>query len=148
MATIDTAINTLHLLFGGLWAGAVVFFAWRIRPLVAAGTLDVESAERLVSDLRWLTRGGALVFVATGGHMAATTYPDGALFSTGRGHVVIAMLLTWLVVTGLVEVGAGKMLGELDEGRLRTAGKATRLPFLAAGWLSVGLLVLGGYLAS
>lgn len=148
MALVDSAFRALHLIYGGLWTGAVAFFAWRIRPLVAAGTLGVDPAERIVSGLRWLTRGGALVFVVTGGHMAATYYPDGTLFSTGRGHVVVAMLVTWLVVTVLVETGAGTMLGELGEGRLQTAGKETRLPFVAAGWLSVLLLVLGGYLST
>lgn len=148
MSIIDTAFNTLHLLYGGLWTGAVVFFAWQIRPLIAEGTLGVEPAERIVSGLRWLTRGGALVFVVTGGHMAAQSYTSTTLFGSPRGHTVLGMLACWLIVTGLVEMGAGKMLGELDAGRLRTAGKDTRLPFLAAGVLSLVLLLLGGYLAA
>lgn len=147
MALIDTVFGTLHLLYGGLWTGAIAFFAWRIRPLVAEGALGVEPAVRIVSGLRWLTRGGALVFVVTGGHMAARNYPDGLLFESSNGHVVILMLVTWFVLTGLVEFGAARMLRELDAGRLRTAGRETRLPFLAAGALSLLLLVLGGYLA-
>lgn len=147
MALVDTVFSTLHLLYGGLWTGAVAFFAWRVRPLVADGTLGVEAADRLASGLQWLTRGGVLVFLVTGGHMAANRYPGTALVDQGRGHVVLAMLVSWLVLTALVEFGAGKMRGELGSGRLRTAGKSTRTPFLAAAAVALLLLVLGGYLA-
>jgi hypothetical protein len=147
MALIDTVFSTLHLLYGGLWTGAVLFFVWQVRPLVADGTLSVEAADRLASGLQWLTRGGVLVFLATGGHMAANIYPGTALIDQSRGHVVLTMLVSWLVLTGLVEAGAGKMRRELDAGRLRTAGKSTRGLFLAAGGFALLLLVLGGYLA-
>lgn len=146
MALIDTAFRSLHLIYGGLWTGAVLFFVWRIHPLVSQGVLGVEPADRIVSGLRWLTRGGVLVFVVTGGHMAANIYPGTNLFTTGPGHVVLLMLVCWLVLTALVEMGGAKMQSELDAGRLQTAGKDTRLPFIASGVLAFVLLVLGGYL--
>lgn len=147
MALLDTATSTLHLLYGGLWTGAVLFFVWQVRPLVAAGTLGIEPANRLAAGLQWLTRGGVLVFLATGGHMAATLYPGTALVDRGRGHLVLTMLVSWLVLTALVEFGAGRMRRELDAGRLRTAGRSTRASFLAAAAVALVLLVLGGYLA-
>jgi len=148
MSTVYTVLNTIHLLFAGLWAGATIFFAWRVRPLVAAGDIDIQPTMALSSGLRWLTRISAVVFVVTGGHMAATRYGDGALLSTPRGHAVLGMLVLWLVATGLLEMALGKIETELGEGRLRTAGKETKLPITAAAVLVSLTLLLGGYLAA
>lgn len=148
MVTVYTILNAIHLLFGGLWAGATVFFAWRVRPLVAKGNIGAAPTLALGSGLRWLTRISAIVFVATGGYMAAIGYGDGALLSTSRGYAVVLMLVVWLIVTGLVEMSMGKMERELDEGRLQTAGKTVRTPLLAAAGLQVLLLLLGGYLTA
>lgn len=148
MSTVYTVLNAIHLLFAGLWAGATVFFAWRVRPLVADSDISVEPTMALSAGLRWLTRISAVVFVVTGGHMAATRYGDGALLSTPRGHVVVTMLVLWLVVTGLLEMALGKMETELGEGRVRTAGKEARIPLLAASVLLSVLLLLGGYLSA
>ncbi|MEF8799707.1 MAG: transporter [Halolamina sp.] len=148
MSTVYTVLNSIHLLFAGLWTGATVFFAWRVRPLVADGDLAVEPTMLLSSGLRWLTRISAVVFVVTGGHMAATEYGDGALLSTTQGHIVVTMLVIWLVVTGLLEMALGTMETELGEGRVRTAGKEVRVPFLAASVLLSVVLLLGGYLSA
>jgi putative copper export protein len=148
MSTVYTVLNAIHLLFAGLWTGATVFFAWRVRPLVADGDIDVHSAMAMGSGLRWLTRISAVVFVVTGGHMAATRYGDEALLSTPRGHVVVTMLVLWLVVTGLLEMALGTMKTELGEGRVRTAGREVRTPFLAASVLLSVVLLLGGYLSA
>ncbi|AEN05120.1 hypothetical protein [Halolamina sp.] len=148
MSTVYTVFNAIHLLFAGLWAGATVFFAWRVQPLIATGDIGAVPTMAMGSGLRWLTRIGAVIFVVTGGHMAATRYGDGALFSTPRGHIVLAMLVLWLVTTGLVEMAMSKMEGELDNGRIQTAGKEIRTPLLAASVLLSVLLLLGGYLAA
>jgi len=147
MPIVSTVMNALHLLFAGLWAGATVFFAWRVRPLAANGDIDVQPLLAMGSGLRWLTRVSAVVFVVTGGHLAATRYGDGALLSTSRGHVVLTMLVLWLVVTGLLEMALGKMETALGEGHIQTAGREARLPLLASAVLLSVVLLLGGYLA-
>lgn len=148
MSTVYTVMNALHLLFAGIWAGATVFFAWRVRPLASNGDIGVQPLLAMGSGLRWITRISAVVFVVTGGHMAATRYGDGALLSTSRGQVVVSMLVLWLVVTGLLEMALGKMETELGEGRIQTAGRAVRLPLLASAVLLSVVLLLGGYLAA
>lgn len=148
MATALAAVTTLHVLFAGLWAGAVALVAWKVVPLIAAGDMDVAAATELLSGLRLLTRASALVFLVTGGHMAATKYGDGRLLGTTDGLVVVGMLVTWLVLTGLVEMGVGRTLSELDTGRLRTAGQENLTLFRVMGGLAVLLLLFGGYLAA
>ena len=147
MAVIDTAFSMLHVLFAGLWAGTTVFYAWRIHPLLSEGDIDVTAAMSITTGLRWLTRIGAVVFVATGGHMAATGYGDGRLFSDPMGHAVLGMLTLWLVVTGLLEMSIGKIQTELGEGHIQTAGRENETLVRVAAGLSTLLLLLGGYLA-
>lgn len=147
MALIDTAFSMLHVLFAGLWTGATVFFAWRVHPLLVDGDIGVQPTMAITSGLRWLTRIGAVVFVVTGGHMAATGYGDGRLFSDPMGHAVLGMLALWLVVTGLVEVSMGTIQDELDAGKIQTAGRESQTLVRAAATFSVVLLLLGGYLA-
>lgn len=148
MAMVDTLLVTLHLVFAGLWTGAVAFFSWRIHPLVVAGDIGVVPTERLLTGLRWLTRVGALVFLATGGHLAGTSYEFATLVGTGRGHLVLTMLGLWIVLTGLIEMLGAKMARQLDEGRLQTAGRETVWFSRAAGVVAVALLVVGGLLAA
>lgn len=147
MALVDTAFSMLHVLFAGLWAGTTIFYAWRIHPLLSEGDIGVTSAMSITTGLRWLTRIGAVVFVVTGGHMAAMGYGDGRLFSDPMGHAVLAMLTLWLVVTGLLEMSIGTIQSELGEGRIQTAGRETESFVRAAAAFSVVLLLLGGYLA-
>lgn len=149
MALIDTAFSMLHVLFAGIWAGTTVFYAWRIHPLLSDGDIGVTSAMSITTGLRWLTRIGAVVFVVTGGHMAATTpmYADGGLFSTSMGHAVLGMLTLWLVVTGLLEASISKIQDSLGQGKIQTAGRETQTLVRAAATFSVVLLLLGGYLA-
>ncbi|MFB6087223.1 MAG: hypothetical protein ABEJ85_01785 [Haloarculaceae archaeon] len=148
MATLVSVVTTLHVLFAGLWTGAVVFVAWKVVPLVAAGDVDVAPATALLSGLRLLTRVSALVFLATGGHLAGTKYGGGRLLGTVDGYAVVAMLATWLLLTGLVEMGVGRTLSALDDDRLRTAGQENLTLFRVMGLLAVVLLLLGGYLAA
>lgn len=148
MALLDTVFSMLHVLFAGLWTGATIFFAWRIHPLLVDGNIRVQPTMAITSGLRWLTRIGAVVFVATGAHMAATipTYADGGLFTTSKGYAVLAMLVLWFVVTGLIEVSMGTIQDELSEGRIQTAGRESQTLVRVAATFSVVLLLLSGYL--
>ncbi|GAB7093674.1 hypothetical protein JCM30237_08260 [Halolamina litorea] len=147
MALIDTTFSMLHVLFAGLWTGATIFYAWRIHPLLVDGNIGAAPTMSITTGLQWLTRIGALVFVATGGHMAGTRYGDGRLFSDPMGHAVLGMLALWLVVTALMEVSMGRIQSELDTGRIQTAGRENETLVRAAAAFSVVLLFLGGYLA-
>jgi len=147
MAIIDTAFSMLHVLFAGLWTGATVFYAWRIHPMLVDGEIGVVPATSITTGLRWLTRIGAVVFVATGGHMAGSGYTSESLFGTPMGHAVLGMLVLWLVVTGLLEASIGRIQTALGEGKIQTAGRENETLIRVAATFSVVLLLLGGFLA-
>ncbi|WP_313695044.1 transporter [Halorarum halobium] len=143
-----TGAYVLHTLFAGVWVGAVLLATWKVVPLAKGGGLDPDALGSISSGLTTITRVAALVFVATGGHMAATVYGSELLFGTGRGHLVLTMLALWLVMTGLVEVGASKIRSALDVGKVRTAAHDAETFLRLASVVGVVLLVIGGYLAA
>ncbi len=143
-----TGAYVFHTLFAGLWVGAVVLTAWKVVPLARDGDMNPEVLGGITSGVSWITRIGALVFLVTGGHMAATVYGSEGLFMPPRGHVVLTMLGLWVVMTGLVEVGGSKIRSALDEGKVRTAARDGGTFLRAAAVVGLVLLVLGGYLAA
>ncbi len=143
-----TAAYVFHTLFAGLWVGAVVLVAWKVIPPAKAGDVSPELLESVTSGLSTITRVGALVFLATGGHMAATVYGAEGLFAPPRGHVVLTMLGLWVVMTGLVEVGGGRIRSALEQNKVRTAARDGDTFLKAAAAVGLVLLVLGGYLAA
>ncbi|WP_225935378.1 CopD family protein [Halobaculum magnesiiphilum] len=143
-----TAAYVFHTLFAGLWVGAVVLTAWKVIPLARDGDASPELLGSVVSGVSTITRVGAIVFVATGGHMAATVYGAEGLFAPPRGHVVLTMLTLWLVMTGLVEVGGSKVRSALEQRKVRTAARDAGTFYNAAAVVGFVLLVLGGYLAA
>lgn len=148
MTSVLAAVTALHLLVGGLWAGGVVFVVWRILPLVAAGDVDVDAARRIGDGTKWLTRGSAVVMLLTGGHLAAAKYTSATLTGTGRGHLVVGMTVLWLLMAGFVEGGLARYDDALDDGKIRTAGRASRPLLRAAALAGVALLLLGGWLTA
>jgi len=148
MVSVRSAIVTLHLLFGALSAGGVVFVVWRVLPLVAAGEIDVDPARRIAAGTRWLTRGGAVATLLTGAHLTVTGYSVADLTGSVRGYAVVGMIALWLVMAGLVEAGMGRYVDALEEGKLRTAGRSASTPRRLAGVAAVLVLLLGGWLSA
>lgn len=148
MAALDAAASAVHLLFGGLWAGAVVFVAVAVLPTAQDGTANAEPLSRIVGALRWLSRASAAVVLLTGAHMAVTGYTVATLAGTTRGHLVLAMVGLWVLLIGLVEVGAGRLADGFDRRKVREPASAARPFVLAAAAVAAAALVVGGLLAS
>ena len=148
MAVIDSVMQVVHVLFAGLWTGSVLFVVGAVLPASTAGSISAAAMETVSSRLSWLTRISAVVFVATGGHLAGTGYTAESLFSTGRGQLVVVMLVLWFVLTGLVEIGCKRLGGSAAAADVDTAVESTRPIFLAAGVVAVLLLVDAGLLAA
>jgi hypothetical protein len=146
MATVDTAINAVHLLFAGLWAGSVLFVAGGLLPVARAGSLDAEPLQGLVGRFRTGSRVASLALLLTGGHLAGTRYTAESLLGSTRGYLVVAMVVLWFVMTGLIEVGSGRLADGLDERKIRDPARSAT-PFLtAAAVAGIALLVIGGVL--
>lgn len=146
MALLDTAMVSIHLLFAGLWTGGVVFMVGAVLPAARDGSLSAEALGFLTGRLVTLSRLSALVLLLTGGHMAGTGYTVGSLTGSGRGHLVLTMVVLWFVLAAIVEVGSRKLRGTgSDDGVVAAA--AARPYFLAAAAVALLLLVDGGLLA-
>lgn len=141
MALIDTALTTVHLLVGALWVGSIVFFAVVVLPAARGGGLD---AAPLGSMLQSLTRGSrvaSVLMLLTGGHLAGTYYTFGGLSSTTNGNLVVAMVVLWVALTALVEIGGGRLRDGVDELKVREPADAA-LGFYRAAAVVGGLLFL------
>ncbi|SDZ95101.1 hypothetical protein SAMN04488065_1390 [Haloplanus vescus] len=146
MSTVDTAINAVHLLFAGLWAGSVLFVARAVLPAAQDGDLDATPLRGIIGKLRTWTRLSAVVLFLTGGHLAAQRYTAESLFGSTRGYLVVAMVVLWLLLAGLVEMGSGRLVDGLDERKIREPARSAAPFFTAASVVAVALLVIGGVL--
>lgn len=139
MALIDTALATVHLLVGALWVGSVVFFATIVLPTARAGGLNAEPLESMGHSLTRGSRIASVLMLLSGGHLAGTRYTFGTLSSTTNGNLVVAMVLLWLVLTGLVEVGSSRLRDGV--GRKKVREPAAKALGLFRGAAVVGALL-------
>jgi len=148
MFAVDVVMYVLHVLFASLWTGSILFFVAAVLPAATSGTISAAAVSVMTTRLVWLTRIGALVFVATGGHLAGTSYTAETLFSTGRGQLVVAMLVLWFVLTGLIEISVKRFDRAAETDGVEAAVASTRPLFGIAGLLAVLLLVDAGLLTA
>lgn len=148
MAVIDTAMYTLHLVFGGVWAGSVVFVTFGVLPTAGDGTANAAPLRAVVERLRWVSRVSALVLLLSGGHLAGALYTVESLTGSARGYLVLSMVALWLALAGLVEVGSSKLADGFDQKRVRQPAREARPFMLAGSAVAAGLLAVGGLLAS
>lgn len=148
MDVINPVMWSLHVGFAILWTGSVLFVTLAVLPPALRGDVGGGALAAIVGRLRWTTRIAAIAFVVTGGHMAGNLYTFESLTGTGRGHLVVTMLVLWFLITGLVEVASGKLTSGLDAGKLREPARDAKPFFYGAAGLSVVLLGTAGVLAS
>lgn len=148
MTLVDTAVYAVHLIVGALWTGSVLFAALAVLPTARAGDIRPEPLGAVLGRLTTLSRGSAVVMFLTGGHMAAQIYTVETLTGTGRGHLVLAMLALWFVMTGLVEVGNSRLTDGLDAKKVREPAHDAGRFYRAAAVVAVLLLIDAGLLAA
>lgn len=146
MAPIDTAVNAVHLLVAGLWAGSVLFVAGGLLPAARDGDLGATVLQGLIGRFRTGSRIAALLLLLTGGHLAGTRYTAETLLGSTRGYLVVAMVVLWLAMTGLIEVGSGRLVDGTNDRTVRGPAREATPFFAAATVAAVGLLVIGGVL--
>ena len=147
MASIDLTIGyVVHMLFAGVWTGSVLFMTYGVLPVARAGNIDTDPFADITSRLLTLSRVSALVLFLTGGHLAGNLYTVESLTGSNRGYLVIAMIVLWLALAGLVEVGTSRISDGLRERKVRTPAEKGRPFFLAGSVAALGLLVVAGLL--
>jgi hypothetical protein len=145
---VGAATYVLHVLLAGLWTGTVLTYAVGVLPLARDSSIGVEPFSSLTGWLTKLTRVSAVVLLLTGAHLAVTRVGTGALLSTRRGYLVLAMAGLWLVLAGLVEAGGSRVRANLDAGKIRTAARESGTLYRAAAVVAVLALAEAGVLAA
>ncbi|MFB6179332.1 MAG: transporter [Halorientalis sp.] len=144
MAIAVTIGYVLHMLFAGIWTGGVIFMTYGVIPVGRAGNIDTDPFADITSRLLILSRTCALFLLLTGGYLASTM--SDSLMGTTKGYLVIAMIVLWLAMAGLVEVGTKKISAGLRERKVRTPAEKGRPFFLGASIVALLLLVVAGAL--
>jgi hypothetical protein len=101
-----------HLLFAGIWTGSVVFVAVGVVPMADRDGVGRAVLKGLADRLTSVSRVSALLLLLTGGHLAAERYTVDSLTGSGNGHLVLSMIALWVILIGLVEVGAARIESE------------------------------------
>lgn len=148
MAIYDTIAAVIHLVFAGLWTGSVMYFVLAALPLAENGDIDAEPMSALTDRLTSITRASTVLLLLTGGHIAAQRYTVETLTGGSNGHLVLAMVGLWLLLTVLVEVGARRLRHGFDQQKVRQPARGARWLFLVAGIVALGLLIVAGMLMS
>ncbi|WP_254861931.1 CopD family protein [Halovivax gelatinilyticus] len=146
---VDVLLSRIaHVVFAGLWAGAVCYVAFVVIPLARDGAFSsTEPLETFSGSLKLLSRVSALALLLTGGHLAGTGYTAESLFESTNGQLVLAMTGLWLVLAGLVEVATARFERGLAQKKLREPAHRTRWLFQAAAIVAISLLVVAGALS-
>lgn len=149
IGNVDLAVATvLHVVFGALLTGSVLFFTYAVNPAAHAGDVPPETFATAVSKLTTVTRVSAVVLLLTGGHQSGVVYTAETLTGTGRGYLVLAMLVLWFALVVLVEMAASKHREGLKREKIRTPAREARPFLLAASVAAVLVLVDAGLLAA
>jgi len=140
MSIVEVGVRAVHLVVAAAWVGAVAFFAFGVLPLAREGSLNATPLERFAERLQVGSRLASVLLLLSGGYMISLSGYEETLLSTASGTLVLAMVVFWLALTGLVEVGASRVLSGTEELKVRTPAKRAT-PFLRGAAL-VGVLLL------
>ncbi|APW97426.1 copper resistance protein CopD [Halobiforma lacisalsi AJ5] len=137
--------QAIHLTFASIWAGSVFYVAFVVLPLARDGEFNTTSPlETISGKLTTISRTSALVLLLTGGHLAGNRYTSESLFSSTNGQLVLLMVVLWLALTGLVEVGSKRFESGLNGKKLREPARDALGLYRAAAVVAIALLLVAG----
>jgi hypothetical protein len=144
MSAVDAAVFGVHLLFAGLWSGSVLFSTYAVLPTAMNGDGSPGPLAAITDKLTTVSRVSALLLLLTGGHLAGTRYTAASLTGSGRGHLVITMVVLWFLLAALVEIGASKLQDGFDAQKVREPAREARPFLLGASLVAIALLLDAG----
>lgn len=150
MALIDAVMIAAHLFFAAIWVGSVAFMTVAVLPLARDGNLDRQPLDALVGRTLWFARVGAALTLISGTHLMGTRgdyYDFDVLLSTRSGQAVLAMILLWLAMIGLVEVGSRRIRSGLAANLVREPSRDGLQWYYTATLIGILLFIDGGLLA-
>lgn len=147
MTLADAIVVAIHLVFAATWTGSVLLFTVAVLPLARDGNINAAPLAAITGSLRTVSRASAVLLLLTGGHMAGSLYTVDSLTGTSRGWLVIAMVVLWLALAALVEIGAGKLVDGTGQSKVRAPARTASRHFQAAAVVAVLLLLDAGALS-
>jgi putative copper export protein len=142
MAIVEVVVRTIHLVVAAMWVGSVSFFAFGVLPLAREGSLNAAPLERFTERLQVGSRLASVLLLLSGGYMISLAgYETSSLVSSTSGHLVLGMVVLWVALTGLVEVGASRVLEGAEDLKVRTPAKRATAILRVATLVGVLLLV-------
>lgn len=141
MAIVEVVVRAIHLVVAATWVGSVSFFAFGVLPLAREGSLNAAPLERFTERLQVGSRLASILLLLSGGYMISLAGYEESLLSTPAGYLVLAMVVLWLALTGLVEVGASRVLAGAEDLKVRTPAKRATTVLRVAAVVGVLLLV-------
>lgn len=149
MEPLELTAYVLHSLFAGLWTGGVLFVTLAVLPLAKDGSLNAAPLSAVAEKLTTLTRTSAVVLLLTGAYMGvARSYTVDSLTGSTSGYLVLSMVVLWLLLAGMVEVGTGKLRDGTDQNKVREPARESRRFLLAGSVFAALLLVNSGLIAA
>lgn len=150
---IDAAMRIIHLAFAAVWAGSVVYVALVVLPLARDGAFNTtKPLETLSGKLTTISRLSAVVLLVTGGHLAGTGYTIGengqGLFTSINGQLVLLMVVLWLALAALVEIGAKRFESGLNGKKIREPARSALPLYRAGAVVAVALFVVAGLITT
>ena len=140
---IEALVRATHSVFATLWVGATVYVTYAVLPALGDGDGTAAFADRLSSRFTVVSVVSAVILFVTGGHLAGTLYTFEGLVSTTRGNLVVAMTALWLVLAGVLHVGAKRLDDGVEEDKIREPASDAYPWFVTGSVLGVALLVVG-----
>lgn len=143
-----------HLIFAAVWAGSVCYVAFVVLPLARDGAFTTtKPLTALSGKLTTISRTSALVLLLTGGHLAGTSYSLGSgsrpgLLTSTNGQLVVLMVVLWLMLAALVEIGSTRFEAGLEAKKLREPARDVLAIYRVAAAVAIGLLVVAGVITT
>lgn len=147
MALADVISAAIHVTFAGLWTGSVLFVTLGVLPLARNGDLNAAPLAGITGTLKTVSRASAVILLLTGAHRAATTYTADSLFGSTQGHLVLGMVVLWLVLAALVEIGAARLTDGTEADKVRAPAREATPILRGAALVAVLLLLDAGAIA-
>lgn len=144
MSVAAVGSYAIHLIFAGLWSGSVLFVSYTVVPMAMHGDLRPGPLAAIAGKLTTISRVSAVLLLLTGGHLAGARYTTESLTGSTAGRLVVAMVVLWLALGGLVEVGTSKLRDGTERNKVREPAAAARPFLLAASLVAVLLLANAG----
>ncbi len=139
-------VLAVHTIVAALWTGATVLIAGAVIPAARAEAITAEGLSLIATRFRYLTIGSVLLLLFSGGHLAGTLYTFETLQGSGRGHLVLAMVVLWLVLAHLAVFGYRRLAETSSEQSVEKTAADAQPWFMAGSVVSVLLLIMAGLL--